>query len=166
MKKIIVILFLLVICGGGLFLFIYNFHLVKTKDGFHVFQKEKPGLAETYLNTEDWNVLDYARYPTISKSLISDSWESLSSQLEQTFSSFSEQIKSTYEDVEKQLENSDVALEELKKIQNNTMKEIEKLEKQLKSAETEKEIEQIKAKITDLHQWYEEHLQELKDQYL
>ena len=141
-KFIIFIVFLtlaLVVAG--------NYQLVHSKSGFHVLERENWGFSDFYINTADWNALDFAKNPRISSKLFKDRFQAV-------FNDASENVQTWWQDVTK-----DSSFPELKDIKrefdqgvthlNKSLQEnkltIEKYHEKLKALkkETEKKVQKV-----------------------
>ena len=55
--------------GGGLMWGGFNYHLVRTKDGFETVKKRSVTLTDAYVDTRTWGFADWSKHPDLVWSL-------------------------------------------------------------------------------------------------
>ncbi|MFC1849205.1 hypothetical protein ACFL27_03250 [candidate division CSSED10-310 bacterium] len=147
---------------GAFIIFLWFFHIVKAEDGFHLVRKEKPTFVDIYLDTTEWGLLDYARYPQISSSLITGRWEDLSRQVEGSLTELRKQGEKAISSLQSELEQSDHYRVDLEKLQKTFQARWKDLKTEIQKAQSEEAIQKIKKEQEALLKWLEQELEKLR----
>ena len=114
-----------------------QYHIVRDGHGLSLVKKEKFGFNQTWVDTRDWTIMDYARNPSISKEKMTDTWtrwkESADDHLQSLTDLFDEAL------------NRDSLSSSQSKMQVNKLKD--DAQKQLKSLRKKLEDKEIDFKV-------------------
>jgi len=55
--------------GGGLMWGGFNYHFIRTKDGFETVKKRNVTLTDAYVDTRAWSIADWSKHPDLVWSL-------------------------------------------------------------------------------------------------
>lgn len=163
MKKMVFILFVLAVMG--FVLFSWMFHLIRTKDGFHIVQKKEASFKNTYLDTTQWGPLDYVKYPHISQALLVDKWQSFKDSTQKSFTHLQKNAEEALEKLTQKLKQSDEASQEIKKLQKKFKLEWLKIQKQINETKDQATLDKLKKDAEKLVQRLKSEIAHLQDEY-
>lgn len=113
-----------------------NFQIIHSKSGFHILERESWGFSNFYVNTTDWNAIDFAKHPRIAGKLVKDRFEAV-------FQDTSDTVKQWWNDVSK-----DRNLPEIEKIKSEFDKTLSDLNRRLNKEDID--LDTYKKKLKEL----------------
>lgn len=121
--------FLAVIAIVGLY-FVGAYQVLKTQEGIHLLKKKEWSLSGFFVNTSEWNLLDWAKHPEISKAMAHLELDKLRQYSKDAFHSFQKKLDAWRGD-----EDIDWTNEDLRKrwdeIKSNAKKGYDQLSRRL-----------------------------------
>lgn len=162
MFRKIFILILLLFIGSSIFFF-WQFHIVRTDDGIKIFSKEKGTFANTFLDSTEWGLLDYARFPKITQNLISKKISSLNKELNNSMQDLKRSYQQTIDQIYDNKKASKELQQQINEIQNEFNRKWKNLEKQLDDAHSEQKIQELSREKDQLVHWLKNEIDNLND---
>lgn len=137
-------LLILVLFGAGIF-FYGAYHVVSKDGSFTLVAKEKFSMQGTWIDVDDWNLIDYSRNPHISSELMKKHWSDMKRQIGNSFDDLKKIVDQRMED----LGGSEIEHEQLRKIRETAAERLKDLQGRLESREIswsafEQEYDKIK----------------------
>jgi len=163
MKKVIIVLIVIVMLGAVGFFWFY--HLVQTKDGFQVVAKKKASFTDSYLDTRDWNALDYLKYPHISRALATDAWNDVTSDIKKVLNDFQTKADNSIEKLAQSLQKSEQAQKEIELLTQSFNKEWSALQDKINQTKDSGKLKKLEKDAEKLMQWFRKEMAAIEQKF-
>ena len=160
MKKLIIVMVVVLLVGSAGT--VYFFHIVRSEKGMFLVKKQEPGLADSYLDTRTWGILDHARYPYISARLIKKSVDDVTIRFSRAADNLQRQYDSIIDEFKHTVEQRNTMQKEIKAIRTEFEKRWKSLKTEYENCTSEETLDRLEKKKQTLFDWFRNEVESLK----
>ncbi|CAM2007159.1 hypothetical protein [Acanthopleuribacter pedis] len=159
MIKLAVRLAVLMTLLVGTAVFLLAYQVIQTDSGFHIVQKDDWGFDKTWVDTRDWNAVDYLKNTDISKKLAKIEWEKFGDRAQAQWQKLQKTMDEAFEGQDMD-DLSAKAKEKLADLRHAAQKKYDKLEKQFQNGDFS--WESFQKKVAELEAWLDKQIEKLR----
>lgn len=151
---------MILLAGVGFFLLAYQ--VIQTDSGFHVVKKDNWGWDQTWVDTRDWNAVDYLKNAGISKKLAQIEWDKFGDRAQQQWQKLQKKMDEAFEGRDMD-DLSSKAQKKLADLRASAQKKYDALEKQFQNGDFSWEA--FQKKIAQLEAWLNKQIEGIRAQF-